>query len=165
MSEQSISDLRRRMLEDMAVRKFRREDATRLYPPRRDLRQLPRPLAGHGNSPSDRRRCGAARPRPAEYSGVSRQAASAQGEAELVEDEFLKQGEPLVRDETIAGYDKRSEELVVRITGGGTQGETAITAPDCGVLKSLLADLKLLVETQQAKWTHMLGKVDQELGK
>ena len=66
----------------------------------------------------------------------------------------------MVRDETIAGYDKRSEELVVRITGGGTQGETAITAPDCGVLKSLLADLKLLVETQQAKWTHMLGKVD-----
>ena len=38
-------------------------------------------------------------------------------------DEFLKQAEPLVRDETIAGYDKKSEELVARITGGGGRSE------------------------------------------
>jgi hypothetical protein len=80
-------------------------------------------------------------------------------------DEFLKQAEPLVRDETIAGYDKTSEELVIRITGGGNQGETAAAAPDCTLLASLQADLKLLVETQKAKWTHMLAKVDAELGK
>jgi hypothetical protein len=80
-------------------------------------------------------------------------------------DEFLKQAEPLVRDETIAGYDKRSEELVARITGGGSQGEAAAAAPDCTLLTSLQADLKLLLETQQAKWTHMLAKVDAELGK
>jgi len=79
-------------------------------------------------------------------------------------DEFLKQAEPLVRDETIAGYDKKSEELVIRITGGGNQGEAA-AAPDCALLKSLQDDLKLLVETQQAKWVHMLAKVDAELGK
>jgi hypothetical protein len=80
-------------------------------------------------------------------------------------DDFIKQAEPLVRDETIAGFDKKSEELVVRITGGGAQGESATAGPDCTLLTSLQADLKLLVETQQAKWTHMLTKVDAELGK
>jgi hypothetical protein len=80
-------------------------------------------------------------------------------------DEFIKHAEPLVRDETIAGFDKKSEELVVRITGGGAQGEAAASAPDCVLLTSLQADLKLLVKTQQAKWTHMLTKVDTELGK
>ena len=48
MSEKPISDLRRRMLEDMAAQ-IRREDPPRLYPPRRGPRQLPRPLARHGN--------------------------------------------------------------------------------------------------------------------
>jgi hypothetical protein len=80
-------------------------------------------------------------------------------------DDFLKQADPLVRDETVAGFDKKSEELVARITGGGGQAETASAAPDCTLLTSLKGDLKLLVETQQAKWTHMLGKVDAELGK
>src|SRR5688572_15953854 len=80
-------------------------------------------------------------------------------------DEFLKQAEPLVRDEKVAGYDKTSEELVARISGGGGQPEAASAMPDCSLLTSLQADLKLLVETQQAKWTHMLAKVDQELAK
>jgi len=80
-------------------------------------------------------------------------------------DDFLKQAGPLVRDETVAGFDKKSEELVARITGGGTKGETAAAAPDCNLLVSLKGDLKQLVETQKAKWTHMLGKVDAELGK
>lgn len=79
-------------------------------------------------------------------------------------DEFLKQAEPLVRDEMIAGYDKKSEELVARIAGGGS-GSESDAAPDCALLTGLQADLKLLVETQQAKWTHMLAKVQQELGK
>ena len=80
-------------------------------------------------------------------------------------DEFLKQAEPLVRDEKIAVYDKKSEELVARITGGGPQSETPAAGPDCALLTGLQAALKLLVETQQAKWTHMLAKVDQELAK
>jgi len=79
-------------------------------------------------------------------------------------DEFIKQAEPLVRDEAITGFDKKSEELVARITGGGGRSEVE-PAPDCGVLTGLQADLKLLVETQQAKWTHMLAKVEQELAK
>jgi hypothetical protein len=80
-------------------------------------------------------------------------------------DDFLKQAEPLVRDETIAGYDKKSEELVARITGGGGQSEAESAQPDCALLTGLQADLKLLVETQQAKWTHMFGKIDRELAK
>jgi hypothetical protein len=79
-------------------------------------------------------------------------------------DEFMKQAEPLVRDETIAGFDKKSEELVTRITGGGGRSE-AEPAPDCTLLAGLQGDLKLLVETQQAKWTHMLAKVEKELAK
>jgi hypothetical protein len=79
-------------------------------------------------------------------------------------EEFQKQADPLVRDETVAGYDKKSEALVARITGGGSRSELE-TAPDCTVLTGLQADLQLLVETQQAKWTHMLAKVDQELAK
>ena len=68
MSEKPISDLRRRMLEDMAVRKFGEKTQPRLYPPYRELRQVPRPLARHGNGggraplpgASDRERCAAA---------------------------------------------------------------------------------------------------------
>jgi hypothetical protein len=80
-------------------------------------------------------------------------------------DEFPKQVEALVSDEAVAGYNKKSEELVSRITGGGAQGETATKAPDCALLTSLLGDLKLLVDTQKAKWTHVLAKVEAELGK
>jgi hypothetical protein len=79
-------------------------------------------------------------------------------------DEFQKQADPVVRDETVAGFDKKSEELVARITSGGGRSE-AEPAPDCSVLTGLQDDLKLLVETQQAKWTHMLTKVEGELAK
>jgi hypothetical protein len=79
-------------------------------------------------------------------------------------DQFLQQAEPLVRDETVAGYDKKSEELVTRITGGGQAGGEP-AAPDCALLGSLQADLKVLVETQQAKWTYVLARIDKELVK
>jgi hypothetical protein len=79
-------------------------------------------------------------------------------------DEFMKQAGPLVRDDTIAGYDKKSEELVARITGGG-RAETEPATPNCALLTGLQADLKLLVATQQAKWTHMFARVDRELAK
>src|SRR5690606_12697340 len=60
-------------------------------------------------------------------------------------DEFLKKAEPLVSDETTAGYDQRSKELLARITGGGGQSEAAATVPDCALLASLKTDLKVLV--------------------
>jgi hypothetical protein len=64
-----------------------------------------------------------------------------------------------------AGYGKTSEELVARISGGSGQPESDSAAPNCTLLTGLQADLKLLVEAQQAKWTHMLAKVDGELAK
>jgi len=79
-------------------------------------------------------------------------------------DEFLKEAEPLVRDETIAGFDKTTEELVARITGAG-QAEGVPAAPDCALLAELQEALKMLIETQKAKWTHMFAKIDTELAK
>jgi hypothetical protein len=79
-------------------------------------------------------------------------------------DDLKKQAEPLVRDETTMGFDKKSEELVARITGGG-KADTEPAAPNCALLTGLQTDLKLLVETQQAKWTHLLTRIDQELAK
>ena len=78
-------------------------------------------------------------------------------------DEFLKRAEPFVRDERIIGYDQKSEELLVRITGGG-QSATAAKQADCALLVELRASLKVLVETQQEKWTYMMGKLEKELG-
>ena len=52
MSEKPISDLRRRMIAGHDGPQLRREDAARLYPAHRDLCQISRPLARHG----DRRR-------------------------------------------------------------------------------------------------------------
>jgi integrase len=47
MRDKPISDLRRRMIAEMTVRTFKRQDAARLYPACRDLRQISRPLARH----------------------------------------------------------------------------------------------------------------------
>jgi hypothetical protein len=80
------------------------------------------------------------------------------------DDELKKQAEPLVQDEKTTGYDRKSEELVARITGGG-KAEAEPAAPNCALLSGLQTDLKQLVETQQAKWTHVLAKIDQELAK
>lgn len=79
-------------------------------------------------------------------------------------DQFLKEAEPFVRDGEIVAYDQKSEQLLNRITGGGQQGSSA-AAPDCAVLTELRAAMKLLVETQKAKWTHMFAKIDKELAK
>ena len=79
-------------------------------------------------------------------------------------DQFLKEAEPFVRDGEIVIYDQKSEQLLNRITGGGQQG-TSGAAPDCTVLAELRAAMKVLVETQKAKWTHMFAKIDKELAK
>jgi hypothetical protein len=78
-------------------------------------------------------------------------------------DEFLKQAEPFVRDDRIVALDQKSEELLVRITGGG-QAATAAKQADCALLAELRAALQLLVETQKEKWTYMMGKLEKELG-
>lgn len=78
-------------------------------------------------------------------------------------DQFLKEAEPFVRDETIAGYDQKSAEFLARITSAGESGATG--APDCALLTELRATMTALVDTQKAKWAYMVDKIDQELHK
>ena len=79
------------------------------------------------------------------------------------DDQFLKEAEPLVRDEKIAGFDQKSEELLLRITGAGQAGASG--APDCTLLVGLRGSMAALVETQKAKWTYMFDKIEGELRK
>jgi hypothetical protein len=79
-------------------------------------------------------------------------------------DQFLKEAEPYVRDEQMAGYDRKSEEFLARITSGG-QAASAGGPPDCSVLLELRAALKALVDTQKEKWAYMFAKIDAELKK
>ena len=78
-------------------------------------------------------------------------------------DQFMTEAAPFVRDDTIASYDQKSEEFLLRITSGGQSG--ASEAPDCKLLGALRATMKQLVDTQQAKWTYMFAKLDKELAK
>lgn len=80
------------------------------------------------------------------------------------DDQFLKEAEPLVRDEKIAGFDQKSEEFLARITSGGQQG-SASGPPDCKLLAELRATMQSLVATQKAKWAYMFEKIEGELGK
>ena len=80
------------------------------------------------------------------------------------DDRFLQEAEPLVRDETIAGFDQKSEELLARITGAGQAGASGAT-PDCTLLVGLRGSMGALVETQKAKWTYMFDKIEGELRK
>jgi hypothetical protein len=80
------------------------------------------------------------------------------------DDRFLKEAEPLVRDEKIAGFDRKSEELLVRITSAGQSGSSS-AGPDCALLAELHATMKVLVETQKAKWAYMFEKIEGELRK
>jgi hypothetical protein len=79
-------------------------------------------------------------------------------------DQFLKEAAPLVRDDTITGFDQKSEEFLARITSGGQSGASE-AAPDCALLTELRGAMRVLVETQKAKWAYMFAKIDQELTK
>jgi hypothetical protein len=78
------------------------------------------------------------------------------------DDQFLKEAEPLVRDEKIAGFDQQSEEFLARITSGGQAGATG-PAPDCKLLAELRTIMGSLVATQKAKWTYMFERIEAEL--
>ena len=90
------------------------------------------------------------------------QAAPAQGQAQLEQRPVPEGGGALRARRGIVGYDQKSEELLTRITGGGQVGGGP--APDC-TLSGLGGALKVLVETQKAKWTYMFAKLDKELAK
>ena len=79
-------------------------------------------------------------------------------------DQFLKEAAPFVRDDKIAVYDQKSDELLTSISTMGEEGSAA-KAPDCALLVELRARMKVLVEAQPEKWTYMFGKIEGELGK
>jgi hypothetical protein len=79
-------------------------------------------------------------------------------------EQFVKAAEPFVRDDVIIAYDIKSNNLLARIAAGGEAGAAAAT-PDCVMLSNLQASMKVLVETQTAKWAYMTAKIDAELAK
>lgn len=79
-------------------------------------------------------------------------------------DEFIEQARPFVKDEKIAIYDQTTDELLSAIATMGQEGAEAST-PDCALLLELRARMKVLVDTQTAKWSYMFEKIDTELQK
>jgi hypothetical protein len=77
-------------------------------------------------------------------------------------DQFLKEAAPYVRDPKIAVFDQDSDRLLNDISSLGQEGADAKT-PDCALLLELRARMKVLVETQSAKWTYMFAKLDAAL--
>jgi len=77
---------------------------------------------------------------------------------------FLAGAAPLVQDETIADYDRRSEQYLAQITDMG-QDNASDAAPDCGLLAQLRGYMSALVEAQQAKWAYMFAKIEAEIAK
>jgi predicted dithiol-disulfide oxidoreductase (DUF899 family) len=75
------------------------------------------------------------------------------------QEQFLKEGAPFVQDASIAAFDETSQQLLIKINSQNT--ETA----DCRLLADLKAAMATLVETQNAKWSYMFGKLDKELAK
>ena len=79
-------------------------------------------------------------------------------------DEFLKAAAPFVKDETIEVLDAKTNALLDKFSAVGDSGAASKT-PDCATLLELREQMKVLVETQNAKWSYMFGKLDIELQK
>ena len=79
-------------------------------------------------------------------------------------EQFLTEAAPLVRDDKIAVFDQSTEELLSAISTMGQEGAAAQT-PDCALLLELRARMKVLVDTQTAKWSYMFEKIETELWK
>ncbi len=77
-------------------------------------------------------------------------------------DEFLKEAAPFVRDDKIAVFDQQSDQLLNDISSLGQEGAEAKT-PDCALLHELRARMKVLVDTQAAKWGYMFEKLNAAL--
>ena len=79
-------------------------------------------------------------------------------------EQFLVEAAPFVRDDAIAGFDQKSEDFLARITQGG-QSQATAGALNCKLLLELRGSLASLLETQKAKWTYMMDKINAELAK
>jgi hypothetical protein len=74
-------------------------------------------------------------------------------------DQFLKEAAPFVRDDKIAVFDQQSDQLLNDISSLGQEGAEAKTL-DCALLQELRARMKVLVDTQTAKWGYMFEKLN-----
>lgn len=79
-------------------------------------------------------------------------------------DEFMDKAKPFVRDEKTTVFDNSTDELLSAIASMGQEGATS-AKPDCAVLLELRARMKVLVDTQTAKWSYMFAKLGAELQK
>lgn len=78
--------------------------------------------------------------------------------------QFMKEAEPFVKDEQIAVFDSKSNELLASISSLGQEGANA-PEPNCTMLTELRGKMQVLVDTQTAKWTYMSQKLEAELAK
>jgi len=79
-------------------------------------------------------------------------------------DQFMKEAAPFVKDDQIAVFDEKSNELLVSISSMGQEG-AASKVPDCAMLAKLRDLMKLLIDTQTAKWAYMFKKLDDALAR
>ena len=77
------------------------------------------------------------------------------------QEQFMAEAAPFVQDDSIQTFDEQTGTLLNKIQGlgGGGGGRQ----PDCGLLDVLRAHMQSLVETTQAKWAYMNGKLDKAL--
>ncbi len=79
-------------------------------------------------------------------------------------EQFITEAAPFVRDDKIGEYDQQTDDLLTAMSTMGQEGAAAPT-PDCALLLELRARLKVLVDTQNAKWSYMFQKIETELWK
>ncbi|HEX2840276.1 hypothetical protein [Hyphomicrobium sp.] len=80
------------------------------------------------------------------------------------DDQFLKEAAPYVKDDQIAIYDAKTNDLLASISSMGQEGANA-KDPNCTVLAELRGLMQVLIDTQGTKWTYMFKKLDDELAK
>ena len=73
-------------------------------------------------------------------------------------EQFLKEAAPFVQDEKIQALDEQTATLLNKIQGLGEGGGGR--EPNCALLAILQTHMKALIDTTQAKWTYMNGKID-----
>lgn len=77
-------------------------------------------------------------------------------------DEFIENAKPFVKDDSTTAFDQKTNELLSAIASMGQVG-TSSEAPNCALMQDLRQRMKMLVDTQTAKWAYMFKKLDAEL--
>lgn len=80
------------------------------------------------------------------------------------QDDFLKLAAPIVQDEKITAYDKKTGEALdqintMSVVAGGSD------AADCEKLGELKGRMGALIELQKERWQYMFSRLDAELAK